>query len=437
MGSACGGSGTTHGSARAWYSAPLAVPEVGHWSQPCGRAVRRAGRERRAIRRVVRSPTCAHRRGTARRSRRRRSLRSRSCARCASVGSMRVRDPAEQDGSRRPRSRARVSSAWLMQPRRTPTTSSTGTPSARARSACMRRRDSGTAQPPTPSTTTHVVTPRRARRTRRAADRASPRRRRARAARCGATAARSAYGLLVRSRAAAARCRARSASASSLRNASGASRTQPLATGFMPRRAHAARHERAQQRADTCVLPMPVSVPVTKTRARSFGARAGRGRRRRRRGSARRFLRRMRRRCHLAHRCAARWRRRDSQHHDAGAAPSGRTPCRARPRSTGRVVRQQQRRSRATTRRVPAATPARDLLARAHALLERERRARRAGATHGGTAASMTRHKRHPGDARRRGTSCARRRASGSRSPAGIQPCVIHAKNEPNSMRSG
>ena len=44
-----------------------------------------------------------------------------------------------------------LSKAWLRQPRRRPTTSTTGTSSARTRSACISDDDSGAAQPPTPS----------------------------------------------------------------------------------------------------------------------------------------------------------------------------------------------------------------------------------------------------------------------------------------------
>ena len=47
-----------------------------------------------------------------------------------------------------------LSSAWLMQPRRRPTTRITGNSSARTRSTCISESESGTDQPPTPSTTT-------------------------------------------------------------------------------------------------------------------------------------------------------------------------------------------------------------------------------------------------------------------------------------------
>ncbi len=87
-----------------------------------------------------------------------------------------------------------LSSAWLRQPRRRPTTRITGSFSARTRSACIKVGDNGTAQPPTPSTTRQFSFVDNAAKAARIGSRriSTPA---ARAARCGAIASVSAYGL--------------------------------------------------------------------------------------------------------------------------------------------------------------------------------------------------------------------------------------------------
>ena len=82
----------------------------------------------------------------------RRSRRPRACA-----GSIRL---ATQPASARPRAliASADSSAWLRQPSRTPTTSSTGRPSRAGMSSMSLRAASGTSAPPAPSTTTMSAT---------------------------------------------------------------------------------------------------------------------------------------------------------------------------------------------------------------------------------------------------------------------------------------
>jgi hypothetical protein len=69
---------------------------------------------------------------------------------------------ATQPASTRPRATiaSAVSSAWLMQPRRMPTTRITGRFSCTARSALSKSSEKGTQKPPTPSTTVASDAPR-------------------------------------------------------------------------------------------------------------------------------------------------------------------------------------------------------------------------------------------------------------------------------------
>ena len=110
---------------------------------------------------------------------------------------------ATQPASVRPRARiaSADSSAWLRQPSRTPTTSSTGRRKPRAMSSMsMPRRRAARSAPPAPSTTT--TSARAASAVERGRDRREVDRRRLprRAARCGAIGGANAYGLRSRER---------------------------------------------------------------------------------------------------------------------------------------------------------------------------------------------------------------------------------------------
>ncbi len=151
------------------------------------------------------------------------------------------------------------SSAWLRQPRRTPTTSSTGRSSLRAMSSMSVRSPSGTSTPPAPSTTTTSATieSRRCAAAIRSRSTVTPARA---AARCGAIAAGSEYGFTSESGASTLPA-ATSASTSALQVAPCIT---PAATGFMPTARTPSLTNARRIATAASVLPTPVSVPVMK-----------------------------------------------------------------------------------------------------------------------------------------------------------------------------
>nr|GEU28319.1 conserved hypothetical protein [Tanacetum cinerariifolium] len=193
------------------------------------------------------------------------------CARAATFSSANAMSAwvslATQPASVRPRAAiaSAVSSEWLMQPRRRPTTSTTGRSSCSARSAVSNASLSGTRKPPTPSTTTasdaalistyaarmgtgEISTPAKA------------------AAMCGAAGSCSRNGVVIDG----SRCTlpaAASWSQSSLCHSPSRS-SAPAATGFMPQARTPACTSACSMADDTSVLPISVSVPVTKQEKR-------------------------------------------------------------------------------------------------------------------------------------------------------------------------
>ena len=194
----------------------------------------------------------------------------------AIAGSMRL---ATQPASVRPRARtaSTVSSAWFRQPRRRPTTSTTGTPRACARSAPVSSgapgagspspSSSGTRKPPAPSTITRSAWAHSARcaATSGASVMRWPARR---AARCGDSGSGRQNGLTSAGSAATlpAACSVSTSPQASEPSGCG---SIPAATGFMPTARSPACAAPRSSAALTSDLPTPVSVPITKTERRS------------------------------------------------------------------------------------------------------------------------------------------------------------------------
>ena len=170
---------------------------------------------------------------------------------------------ATQPANGRPRARtaSAVSSAWLMQPRRRPTTSTTGSPRSTARSAVSQPGTSGTRNPPTPSTnamSARAATPRTAASSE-SREMVRPSRR---AAMCGAQGVRSCSGPTSSSRRSMLLAARRRSTSSLTQRPS--TQSCPAASGLMAAARRPDCAARCVSAAVMAVLPISVSVPVMK-----------------------------------------------------------------------------------------------------------------------------------------------------------------------------